>query len=234
MGILGKLVSGFKSIGKKVTDNLSVIGKKIGLSKNLKPNFDFSRMTKEMKLRAKMAQLAYEPEGKRPKELEGFKLDEEFNKKYHVVYVGNVVYLVYRGTSPTDLRDLKSDYDIVLGKESKNERFEEALRIADKVHQKYPKKTMVTTGHSLGGTLASHVARSKSYVKNNSSWNPGAGKGALERSFRYATGLSKGHKRGIVHKVLGDAISMSAGMSGQKLYTYPTRGLKSHSIDNFV
>ena len=234
MGILGKLVSGFKSIGKKVTDNLSRIGSKIGLSKNLKPNFDFGRMTKEMKFRAKMAQLSYEPQAKRPKELEGYKLDEEFNKKYHMVYVGKYVYLTFRGTSPTDIRDLKSDYDIVLGKDSNNERFQEALTIADNVRKKYPKKKMITNGHSLGGSLSSHVGRSKTYVKHSVGWNPGAGKGALERSFRYATGLSKGHKKGIIHKILGDPISMSAGMSGQKLHTYPTKGLTSHSVDNFV
>ena len=146
MGILGKLVSGFRSLGKKVTDSLSVLGKMIRIPPHLKPNFDFNRMTKEMKTLAKMAQLAYEPPNKRPKEFNGYQLDEEFNKKYHCVYVGSKVYVVFRGTSPTDLRDLRSDYNIVVGKEGGNERFQEALRIADAVHKKYPGKTMYASG----------------------------------------------------------------------------------------
>ena len=233
MTILGKLVSGFRKLGKKVADDLSVIGKKIKLSSQLKANFDYGRMTKEMKLQAQLGHLAYEPPAKRPKELNGYQLDEEFNDKYFVVYVGSKVYLVFRGTSPTDARDLVSDYKIVKGQELSDGRFKESLALADKVHQKYPKKSIITVGHSLGGRLAQVVSKLKSYVKKGIGFNPGCGKSCLEESFRYATG-GQAQKTYETHKILSDPISMSSGMSGGKVYSYPSRGAKSHSIDNFV
>lgn len=233
MGILGKLVAGYRSLGKKVTDGLTKIGSKIKLKSQLSPNTDYHKMTKQMKFQAKIAQLAYEAPQKRPKELEGYKLDDEFNKTYHCVYAGSKVYLAFRGTSPTDLRDLKSDLDIVRGEEVKNERFREALKLADKVHKKYPSKIMYATGHSLGGRLSQIVSKLKSFVKKGIGFNPGCGKGCLWEAFEYASG-GKANQAYTTHKVIGDAISASSGMSGGKVYSYPTKGaLKSHSIDNF-
>ena len=233
MTILGKLVSGFRTLGKKVRDDLSGIGKKIKLKSQLKPNTDYSKMTKEMKLQAKMASLAYDAPAKRPTDMEGYRLDPDFNDKYNMVYVGKVVYLVFRGTSPTDVRDIKSDLEIVRGTEVTNERFREALELADKVHKKYKGKTMITVGHSLGGRLAQIVAKKKSFVKKGVGWNAGCGKGCLWEAFDYASGGKA--QPYISHKVLGDAISMSSGMAGGKVYSYPTKGaLKSHSMENFV
>ena len=234
MGVLGKLADGMKKLGHKVTDNLSRIGKKLGVSSSLTPNFDFNRMTNVMKIRAKLAQLAYETPKKRPLGIQGYNLDKEFNKTYNMVYVGKSdVYLVFRGTSPTDVRDLVSDYKIVKGEEAGNERFREALKIAEAVHKKYPNKKIYTVGHSLGGTLAQFVDREKDYVKKGIGFNPGAGKGSLERAFLYGTGLRKADKTLISHHVIGDPISMASGLAGGKRYTYPTRGASSHSIDNF-
>ena len=234
MTIIGTLVASYRKLGHKVTDGLTKIGSKINLKSKMKPNFGYSKMTTEMKLRAKMASLAYDKPTDRPKELEGLKLDEEINTKYHMVYAGSKVYLVFRGTAPTDVRDLISDYRIVKGQEAGNERFREALKIADKVHKKYPKKTIVTVGHSLAGAISQYVDREKDYVKESSTWNAGSGRGALERSFLTATGVMKPYSTTKFHHVVGDPISMAGGGAGQKYYSYPKRAGNPHTMDNWT
>ena len=234
MTILGKLSAGFRKLGQKVTDTLSKIGSKIHLSSQLKPNTDYGKMTAEMRLHAKLADASYRPPKQRPQDIEGYKLDSQFNDTYYCVYhKGKKVYLCFRGTSPTDARDLKSDLQIVRGGEIGDGRFKESLAVADRVRAKHKNKTLVTVGHSLGGRIAQVVAKLKSFVSKGYGFNPGCGLGCLAEAQENLLRKQKYARQYVTHKVLGDPISTTAGLVG-KVYTYPTKGAKSHSMENFL
>lgn len=82
--------------------------------------------------------------------------DKEFSQPGSTVFIhssGEPV-IVFRGTKTAD--DISADIDILLGRR-RHQRFNEALDLEEKVRKKYGKSPTVT-GHSLGGTLANHVA----------------------------------------------------------------------------
>lgn len=120
----------------------------------------------------------------------GFKLDHELSDKETKVFVNNVtkkIVLSYRGTKAS--KDIVSDIAIATGTESLNPRFKGALKKFDKVHQKYGSEyTYDTTGHSLGGQLATYVNRHRPHqVDENLSYSRGSGVGELFRQRPYNT-----------------------------------------------
>ena len=94
-----------------------------------------------------------------------------------------VATIAYRGTVPTHLKDLKSDLAILTGQEKSDTRFQEALRTFDSVQAKLGRQYAIdTTGHSLGGQLATHVNREREgQVRENISFSRGTG---LREPFR--------------------------------------------------
>ncbi len=80
----------------------------------------------------------------------------------------NEIIIAYRGTEGNDplgrgVKDFKTDVDHVALKEgvfnhNKDNQFLEALDLAAEIKHAYPKANITTTGHSLGGALASFVA----------------------------------------------------------------------------
>ena len=72
--------------------------------------------------------------------------------------------------------DLKSDFNIALGREKYDKRFKNANAQFQKEKYKKQGYTLDTTGHSLGGALATHVNRSNpNQVRENLSFSRGAG-----------------------------------------------------------
>ena len=83
----------------------------------------------------------------------------------------------FRGTVPTRWKDLKSDLAIATGTESADLRFREALHHFDSVKAALGRQYAIdTTGHSLGGQLASHVNKQRpGEVRENLSFSRGSG-----------------------------------------------------------
>jgi hypothetical protein len=113
---------------------------------------------------------SYMPADKRSQYTNGYQLDAGLSDQYTAVYNdpnrGPVV--VYRGTK--DQTDLGPDINILFGV-TWDKRFTEARVKEQQVHKKYGVAPLLL-GHSLGGSLAHHVARNT----NNQAriYNPGS------------------------------------------------------------
>ena len=116
---------------------------------------------------------------------EGYKLDENLSTRETKVFYNPTTkkaVVAYRGTDLRDpkriLKDLKSDFNILTGREKKDKRFQEALAEFQGIHNHYKNQgyTIDTTGHSLGGALATHVNRAnQDKVDENLSFSRGSG-----------------------------------------------------------
>jgi len=136
----------------------------------------------------KLAKLAYKKHaGEIEKQLggTGFQLDTSLSDREHKVFYNpntKKVVVAYRGTDPRDtssiLTDVRSDYHILLGNEGKDSRFKRATKQFKGVLDKYQHQgySFDTTGHSLGGALATHVTKKfPKKVHENLSYSRGSG-----------------------------------------------------------
>ena len=136
----------------------------------------------------KLAKLAYKKHaGEINKELvgTGFHLDEELSDREHKVFFNpstKKVVVSYRGTDMRDrygiLKDVRSDYHILVGSENRDPRFKGALKQFKQASQKYKQEgySLDTTGHSLGGSLATYVEKKfPKQVNENLSYSRGSG-----------------------------------------------------------
>ena len=115
----------------------------------------------------------------------GFHLDNQLSDGEHKVFFNPATkkaVVAYRGTDMHDPKriwsDLRSDFNIMLGQEKNDKRFQNANAQFELAAEKYKKQgyTLDTTGHSLGGSLATHVNRSNpNQVRENLSFSRGAG-----------------------------------------------------------
>ena len=94
----------------------------------------------------------------------GYELDPELSdRETSVFYNPQTKHTIvgYRGTalddSKTRWKDLKSDFNILIGKTRNDQRFREANEKYQAVKAKYGDHSIDVTGHSLGGALAKHV-----------------------------------------------------------------------------
>jgi hypothetical protein len=136
---------------------------------------------------AKLADLAYKKHaGEINKNIpDGYKLDEELSTRETKVFYNpdsKKTVVSYRGTDLKDpkraLKDIKSDFHILTGRENKDKRFKQATKDFSKIDNKYKSQgySVDTTGHSLGGQLATHVNKQhKGKVSENLSFSRGAG-----------------------------------------------------------
>jgi hypothetical protein len=109
-----------------------------------------------------IVQQVYQLPSDRQKIIGDRKLDETFNEGVHAVYVHldtKKILICYRGSDFTDLKDLFSDIQIVLGINVIDVRVKASRNLYDQVSIKYGTYEKRITGHSLGGTIAYIVAK---------------------------------------------------------------------------
>lgn len=97
--------------------------------------------------------LAYEPKKETHR---GYILDKQHSTDEHRTYhdpINKKVVIAYRGTHT--LKDIITDYNLIQGKLDK--RFDDSLKVAQNVKDKYKDYKITTTGHSLSGALSIHV-----------------------------------------------------------------------------
>ena len=99
----------------------------------------------------------------------GYFLDNELSDREHKVFynpAAKKAAVAYRCMDMRDPQriwnDLKSDFNIMLGREKTDKRFKNANVQFQQAADKYKKQgyTLDMTGHLLGGALATHVNRS--------------------------------------------------------------------------
>lgn len=107
----------------------------------------------------------------------GYEIDKELSGKDYTTYYNpktKKASIRYRETDPTNWRDLTTDALIAVGLQGVGSRFKRAEKVYDKASSKYGGKENVSVyGHSLGGTQALHVNK----TRGATAWayNPGAG-----------------------------------------------------------
>jgi hypothetical protein len=205
------------------------IFKKITKDRNLEPykqvsTFTYNNASKSPKgMRARNETL----NGMRTK---GYELDPELSdRETSVFYNPTTKHTIvgYRGTdlgdSSTRMKDLKSDFNILIGKTRNDQRFREADEKYKAVKTKYGDHKIDVTGHSLGGALAKHV--------NDRHSNE------IDKSVAFSRGSSPFHvqkkqSNQIDVSNMFDPISMGARLEGgqQIVDTAPRNALDAHSL----
>ena len=117
---------------------------------------------------------------------QGYYLDSELSAKEHSVFFNpqtKRVIVGYRGTALDDtstrMKDLKSDFNILIGKTRNDQRFRESDNVFKEVERKYQQKSknkfhIDVTGHSLGGAIAKHVNDRHSTIDKNINFSRGS------------------------------------------------------------
>jgi hypothetical protein len=135
-------------------------------------------MSDEDLVYAKMSKVSYEVNA--PDEVDGYKLDRELSNRERKVYAsgdGDVV-IAHAGTQLKDkrqrLKDIGSDLAVTFGMERYDPRFKRAERHLKDVERKYEGKKIVTTGHSLAGSIAGYLGKKSDNVKKVVTFNRGS------------------------------------------------------------
>jgi len=220
-------ISGISSAVGKIKQFGSAVGKHVGnitqaLTPEAQGNANFSGLSSTM---LKITKASYE--SKRPDYIDGYEYDNELsNSNTAIYYNDNNVIIGFRGTVNID--DLITDVQVVKGT-SDNIRFKQAIEIYNKVKNKYPSKTIMATGHSLGGSLALYL--NSLYNIKVETFNAGMGLGFLKSNPNASNAM--------MYVIKGDPISSLAGLSNLgtlKVFNPidPNAGLRErHSIKNF-
>jgi len=78
---------------------------------------------------------------------------------------GKKIYVSHRGTKGLNKSDLSADVAIALGLEKYHPRFKRAKQLQQRLEKENPGYSFITTGHSLGGSLAQYTGKSKKVGK---------------------------------------------------------------------
>lgn len=124
---------------------------------------------------ALLSKKAYEKK-RENREVEGFSIVPEFTTDDRVVYyhhdTGKAI-IAFRGTDTHDwgkgrgakgffqsrgFRDVTSDIFLGGGEEDRSHRFQNAEKVTSQVIDRFGRKNVIATGHSLGGSQAMHVS----------------------------------------------------------------------------
>jgi len=178
----------------------------------------------------------------------GYELDAELsNANRHVFHhptTGKTV-IAYRGTQIHNAGDLLTDAAIAAGFEEHTRRYHESQEVLKRAVQKYGKENIHLTGHSLGGSIALHLANE--YGVSASVYNPAFTPLDVAESKRSGFHMRYGilpewihpdpaKQRNIHIFTTGvDPISaLSLKSSGYSVFVVRPRSLNVHTIDNFT
>jgi hypothetical protein len=227
MEVLGKIKSGIHALGTKAK-NLGVLGKKI-LNPTVNSNLPIPQ---EDDIYAQISRDVYNSVGSR-KDLGEFEYDSDLGDNEEAVWVsGSKAIIGYRGSANT--RDwVYSDVKIGLGTEPSDPRVQKSIRFYDKVKEKYPNKTIVVTGHSLGGRLATLVSQATG--AKAITFSTGCGLGCI-RDYQKCQSSNPpswcGLKRS--HRIKGDVLSTADLYGNVKVYDKKPSSSHRHAMNNYI
>ena len=130
------------------------------------------------------------------------------------------VTIAFRGTDPTNWRDLTTDALMTTGWGAWGSRFKNARKITEEVIRRYGKENVVVTGHSLGGAQALHVSQRyglkaevyNPYVHPSDTWRARM-KHDWDKNKGIDKNLVKGYPDAIIHTNLTDPVALFAPLA---------------------
>jgi hypothetical protein len=138
----------------------------------------------------------------------------------------------FRGTNPKNVRDLLTDAAIFLGKEAKTPRFMESERVTQNVLTSGKYNKVTTTGHSMGGTQASHIARE--FGVESHAYNPAFTLPHIAQSLKDKLTFGRKNKNLNIYTNYRDPISMGVAFSHGHVHVRRQKHKNPHSIKNFL
>jgi hypothetical protein len=126
-----------------------------------------------------------------------YRIDPDFNTAEHFAVLhapSNTVYSAFRGTSNLD--DAGTDLALLTGNLTSSARFHRDLDRSRHLHEKFAGHRIISTGHSLGGTIAETLSRH--HGTKSIAFNPGTS------PFANQPLPSADHQR---HRIDGDFVS---------------------------
>jgi hypothetical protein len=197
------------------------------------------RIPDEVKFYAKLAEAAYKDDEHRQKAPKNWIYAPEHSSAHHAVYVNETdkeVITAFRGTQVDDLKDIQSDIAIVAHQRHAGVRFKDAEKDFSSILSEYPAEEYdhILTGHSLGGSISTHIEQEFDEVSEVHNFNPGVGAAPLN-PFAAVFQKKKPHVHDYIIK--GDPISVfGTMMSPHDVEVYdanPDKG-HPHTIKQFL
>jgi|APHM01.1.fsa_nt_gi Protein of unknown function (DUF2974). len=174
---------------------------------------------------------------------QNYKVLPEFSTKDHVAFKNaetNNAVLAFRGTNPTNTRDLRADLAIATGLQAFAPRFADAGKVTREMIERFGKENVHVTGHSLGGSQALHAAGRHGVEAH--AYNPGAG---LPKSLFGGMGVmaflaekigskAKPHKTHIYTTGVDPISRMSVHHPNASVHFRKPKQLDVHGLSNFL
>jgi len=114
---------------------------------------------------------------------------EQYDDMANVYKIDDNVIIAYKGTTPSNLSDLRADLMLGIGIQDIDPKFRRALNLFSEVRKDYPTQQLTTTGHSLGGELSSFTSL---YNEDTHAYTFNKGAGLIDRSSPRSTGWITG------------------------------------------
>lgn len=178
------------------------------------------------------SQASYAPPDRRPPVIEGARYDRFLSDQNSAVYANpenNRVIIAFRGTVPTEGRDLFDDLRIVTSTFAGSQRVKDGKALVKQAAEKYgiPVQEVELTGHSLGGRISQAVG---SQLHSERFTGLNVGSSPLDILFRTAgSGQGRTYTTGI------DPISISNTLAsgGQGVSLVAPQTVEPHGLAAF-
>ena len=164
-----KIKNLFSNIGSKIKSGYNLGKKIIGKIYNWfkpieqpKPKSLYEKLDNEGQISAIFSKQSYLTPNERMKTYKGYNYDDELSGNKTAVYYNPELkksYISHRGTKLSDIDDLKSDKEILLGEFDENsDRMKLAIEKTNNVISKYG-NNITHSAHSLGGRVSNNLAK---------------------------------------------------------------------------
>lgn len=142
----------------------------------------------------------------------GYDIDTELSGPDRRVYVNSQkkAIIAFRGTNPSNKRDVWADLAMAAHLESKTNRFKNSLDVSRRAVDKYGAENIQVTGHSLGGSQAIYVANKLNLA--GEAYNPFISSSIRNKSDKFK-----------VHVTVGDPVSYPG------TYLVPQKNVNVHA-----
>jgi hypothetical protein len=143
-------------------------------------------------------------------ELSDFEVDKDLSTEEHSIFHDKntqETVISYRGT--VNKKDMLDDTQIMISKEEKTDRFKKSQEIFDRVSDKYGKKNIIVTGHSLGGGIALHIAEKNGNDVESHVFNP-----AISAKQTFSTKHHHNKHKQMIYRTKLDPVSIAGEVIG--------------------